>query len=272
MLLAHLSDPHITTGALAHQPATGLQRALARVLALAPRPDCVVITGDLVDRQSPEEYAVLREVIGRFPLPLHLVAGNHDGRGPLLAEFADTGQVGSTVLADGVQACYAVDYPDARLVVLDSLDEGTPDGQRGAGRMGATQLTWLDGVLAERADAPAFVALHHPPIAVGIPFMDSIRLLDGPELAAVIARHPHVVRVLAGHLHRTVTASFAGTTLTVAPSTYKQVELRMGEGMVGYLHEPTSVLLHLLSTGEGATSCVTHSVAVSHAGAVAGSF
>src|SRR3954453_19690734 len=50
VLLAHLSDPHLRSGPLGAAPARGLHLALARVLALDPRPDRVVITGDLADR------------------------------------------------------------------------------------------------------------------------------------------------------------------------------------------------------------------------------
>lgn len=256
MLIAHLSDPHITTGALSAEPAFGLYRALGRVLALDPQPDCVIITGDLVDHGRPDEYAALHEVIDRFPLPLHLVTGNHDGRDELLDAFG-----GSSYLGGTAQAHYTVDYPDATIVVLDSLAPDAGD----AGRLGPDQLGWLDQALARRADLPAFVCLHHPPIPVGIAFMDSIRLQDGAALAEVIARHRHVVRVLAGHLHRMAGAAFAGSTLTVAPSTYRQCDLGLRDDRrFGYVAEPTGFLLHLL-TG---TDCVTHTVQVSHAGAL----
>ena len=246
MLVAHLSDPHITTGPLGSVPAHGLYLALGRVLALDPRPDCVVITGDLADHGRADEYAVLGEVVQGFPLPLHLVTGNHDSREPLLETFG----------ADSAR--YVVEYPQLTLVVLDSRVPGTD-----AGRLGPEQLDWLDGVLAARPGVPAMVALHHPPVPVGIPFMDGIRLEDGPELARVVGRHRHVVRVLAGHLHRTVTVGFAGTVLTVAPSTYRQVDLAM-RGGIGYRHEPTGFLLHLSTD----TDWITHSVPVSHTAAV----
>ncbi|HEY3507068.1 MAG TPA: phosphodiesterase [Actinocatenispora sp.] len=254
MLIAHLSDPHITTGALAAEPASGLYRALGRVLTLEPWPDCVIVTGDLVDGGTPEEYAALREIIGRFRLPVHLVAGNHDDSANLVAEFGGT-LVGGTPSS----ARYTVEYPEMTLVVLDSRVPGTP-----AGTLGAEQLAWLDGELSRRPDVPAMVALHHPPIEVGIPFMDGIRLTDGPGLLDVLARHPHVVRLLAGHLHRPVSADVAGTVMSVAPSTYRQIDLcTRVEAPFGYVHEPTAFLLHRL-TG---ASCVTHTVQVSHAAA-----
>ncbi|GIG68191.1 hypothetical protein [Phytomonospora endophytica] len=150
----------------------------------------------------------------------------------------------------------------ARVVALDSRRPDSP-----AGLLGAEQLAWLDGVLTERPDVPAVVCLHHPPLAVGIPFLDGIRLDDGPALADVVARHPRVVRVLAGHVHRTVVAPFAGSLVATAPSTYRQTALRMHDDRPpGYLAEPTGFLLHQSTE----TGWVTHLVAASHAGPVLG--
>jgi hypothetical protein len=61
-----------------------------------------------------------------------------------------------------------------------------------------------------------------------------------------------------------VSASFAGTTVAVAPSTCRQVELQLQPGHpTGYVHEPISFLLHLLS----AAGCVTHLVPATHTSA-----
>ncbi|TDB74197.1 phosphodiesterase [Micromonospora sp. KC723] len=255
MLVAQLSDPHLTTGVLAAAPAAGLHRALGRVLALRPRPDCVVISGDLADQGRPDEYAALREVLGRYPLPVHLVTGNHDDRESLLDAFG-----GTPFLGGGFSAYYHVDHPELTVVALDSLVPG-----ENGGRLGDDQLGWLDGVLAGRRDVPAVVFLHHPPVAVGIPAADAIRLADGDALAEVIRRHPHVVRVATGHLHRPVTTAFAGTVLTVAPSTWRQASLTMSpDEEIGWVDEPTAFLLHAVER-EG---CVTHTVQVSHAAGI----
>ena len=247
-LIAHLSDPHITTGPLAAAPASGLYRALTRVLALEPLPDCVVITGDLVDRGRDAEYAELLDLISQYPIPIHPVAGNHDAKGALLRAFQRT------------ETTYLAEYAEFSIVALDSLSPGLGD----AGLLGEEQLAWLDATLQATDGKPAFVCLHHPPIRVGIPGMDAIRLVDGPGLAEVLRKHPHVTRVLAGHLHRVVTAGFAGTVLSVAPSTYRQVDLNFRENRpVAFVDEPGGFLLHRL---EG-TECVTHLVPTSHTGA-----
>lgn len=258
MLIAHLSDPHLRTAVLAGHSAQRLHAALGRVLGIEPRPDAIVITGDLIEHGHRGAYAHLAELLAEVPIPVHLTAGNHDDRAALLATFA-----GTRHLAGGESTRYVVEHQTATIIVLDSGGAG-----HRSGHLGAEQLAWLDETLARRREVPAFVALHHPPVAVGIPFLDARGLADAPALAEVITAHPHVVRLLAGHVHRSVTAAFAGTIVTTAPSTDRTSELALrADRPIGYLEEPTSVLIHQLDASTGGV-CVTHSVPVSHAGAL----
>jgi Icc protein len=234
MMIAHLSDSQLLAGALAGEPATALNRAFGRLLALEPPPDCVVITGDLVETAGPGEYAVLRDILDRCPIPVHVVGGNHDGE-RLVDEHG-----GTRYLAGGTCLAYAVDYPEATVIVADSPIPGRPEG-----RLGAGQLRWIDETLGRRPDVPAIICLHHPPVTVGIPFPDGMGLLDAAELGEVIARRGNVARVLAGHVHPDVAVPFAGTLVSIASATYRQ----SAPG-------PTSFLLHVL-TGDG---CATHAV------------
>src|SRR4051794_19875958 len=233
------SSPPVRSAGLG--PARGLHLALARVLALDPRPDRVVITGDLADRGDVESYAQLAELLEGYPLPVHLTTGNHDDRAALESVFSGTPHLGDL--------CRDVVDGDVTLVVLDSLDD-RPGTDHASGWLGEEQLAWLDDVLAARRDRPAVLALHHPPAPIGIPFLDGMGLRDAGALAAVVARYPQVVRVLAGHVHRPVTTGFAGTTVATAPSTFRQSTLTLRAGApMGYLDEPTAFLLHLVDNG-----------------------
>jgi Icc protein len=70
-------------------------------------------------------------------------------------------------------------------------------------------------------------------------------------------------------VHRPITAAFAGSVLTVAPSLWRQTGLLLNsDAPPGYLAEPTGFLLHMIEGDD----CVTHTVQVSHAAALLGAY
>src|SRR5690348_1407135 len=93
MLIAQISDMHIKPpGTLLYKridTAGYLERAVAHVMRLDPRPDLVIATGDLVDGGKPEEYAFLREMLAPLAMPVYLIPGNHDARDAMRAAFSD---------------------------------------------------------------------------------------------------------------------------------------------------------------------------------------
>jgi 3',5'-cyclic AMP phosphodiesterase CpdA len=187
----------------------------------------------------------LREILAPIGLPLFLMPGNHDARAPLRAGFPDHRYLGT----DG-QIHYVIEEFPLRLVALDSLVDGEAGGQ-----LGPAQLAWLDRRLAEQRDRPTIVAVHHPPFATGIGHMDEIGLADAAALAAVIARHPQVERVLSGHLHRPIQTRFAGTLASTAPSTAHQVALDLRpDAPSAFRLEPAGYQLHWYDPAAGLIS------------------
>jgi 3',5'-cyclic-AMP phosphodiesterase len=59
-----------------------------------------------------------------------------------------------------------------------------------------------------------------------------------------------VRRIVAGHVHRTIAAGFAGTGVLTAPSTYVQARLDLSSEDIGFTHEPPAFALHALVDGD----------------------
>src|SRR5262249_16789694 len=126
-------------------------------------------------------------------------------------------------------------------VALDTL----VPGQTG-GRLCPVRLAWLDARLAEAPTRPTIILQHHPPFHTGISFMDDYPFdgIDG-ELP-VLDRHPHVERVLCGHLHRLISRRVARTIAMTCASTTRQLKLDLRTpGGAALVPEPPVCLLHL---------------------------
>ncbi|TDG09593.1 phosphodiesterase [Paraburkholderia guartelaensis] len=242
MLLAQISDLHIKPpGALAYRrvdTAASLARTIARLNALTPRPDAVLMTGDLVDQGSVEEYRHLKSLLDTLEIPYWLLIGNHDAREPLREVFADRPE-----LREGGEFIqYAVDLGALRVIALDSMQPG-----QSAGTLCEKRLAWLAKQLDAARGKPVIVALHHPPFDCGIGHMDAIRLDDSAAraLEALVAQHPNVERVLCGHVHRPMFVRFGGTIAAAVPAPAHQVTLDLApDAPSTFTLEPPAFALH----------------------------
>lgn len=262
ILLAQLTDLHIRApGRLAYgrlDTAPYLTTAVRSLLALRQRPHAVVLTGDLTDSGTAQEYAHLAALLEPLPMPVYLLPGNHDSRAAMRQAFP-----GHAYLGAGEFLHYAVDVPGAasggdqalRLIALDTLEPG-----RSAGALCPARLDWLAEELERSRHRPVIVAMHHPPFRTLIGHMDRIGLLEGAAaLEALVARHPQVERIVCGHLHRTIYRRFGGTLVSTAPSPAHQVCLDLAEDAASaWTLEPPGFHLHAWVAGQGV---VTHAAA-----------
>ncbi|CAB3747291.1 phosphodiesterase [Paraburkholderia humisilvae] len=253
MLLAQISDLHIKRpGALAYRrvdTAAYFSRCVAALNALVPRPNAVIVTGDLVDQGDVEQYEHLKALLEPLQIPYYLLVGNHDDRAALRTVFSERQEL----FAGGEFVQYAFDVGALRVLALDSIVPGASGGT-----LCATRLAWLAAQLDAASGKPVIVALHHPPFVSGIGHMDQVRLdpAAAREVETLIARHPNVERVICGHVHRPMFVRFGGTIASAVPAPAHQVALDLRDDAPSVFRmEAPAFALHWY---DAATGLVTH--------------
>ena len=238
-LIAQLTDLHIRAGgALAYgqvDTLAHLRAAVAHLNALDPAPDVILVTGDLVDLGTVEEYAVARAELDRLAIPYLPIPGNHDGPA-FWCSFADR-------MTDPVEGVgHLARVAGLEIVMLDTRVDGAAHGL-----VDARRSDWLAEALG--GAAPALLALHHPPIRTGIAHMDRIGLHGRERLASILAATPPLA-ILCGHVHRTIQGRIEGVSVLVAPSPAHAVTLALDAEAPATFHmEPPGVLLHDVRDG-----------------------
>lgn len=256
VLIAQISDLHIKPpGALAYgrvDTARALKRCVAALNEFKPKPDIVVISGDLADTPTPEEYEYLKRLLAPLNLPFVSIPGNHDSREMLRAAFPQTYCFASGPLNQRVEV------GGLDLVLLDSSVYGQPHGE-----LDGPTLQWLDATLVSSPSRPALLFLHHPPFKTGIWHMDRQDLFNAGELASIVRCHPRVQLIAAGHVHRATLTMFAGVPTTICPAPNHAVDLDLTQlREPSFKVEPPAFHLHSWFPGEGFGSVVTHQVPI----------
>ena len=242
LVIAQITDMHLGFEAGNPQELNRirLDAVLREVCAAKPCPDIIVASGDLTEAGNVEDYRTLRELFDACPVPVLPMMGNHDVRETFREIFPEV------PTHDGFIQ-YVVDKGPLRLILLDTLEYG-----RHGGSFCTKRAAWLEARLAE-TDRPCVVFLHHPPIETGIDWMTiNAQETWAAQVEDVIGQHGNVVAVLSGHIHRPITTAWAGTRVSVCPSTAPQVALDLREidpaspdGRAMIIAEPPGYGLHL---------------------------
>ncbi len=239
MLIAQITDTHIKLpGRLAYRQvdtAAMLKACVSELMALDPKPDLIVHTGDLVDLGHNAEYAHLREILAPLGTEIIAVPGNHDEREAMRRAFPDR-----DYLPAGSFLHFAVQRGPLRIIGLDTVVPG-----QGGGELCADRLAWIEATLSAAPDVPTLILMHHPPFLTGIAHMDRIGLIGREAFAIIVARHPQIQAILCGHVHRAAFAQVGARTAMICPSPAHQVALDLTEnGPSAFRLEPPGYMLH----------------------------
>ena len=220
----HLTDPHLFADPVGSLRGTVTYASLSAVLAHYRaggwHADLVVATGDLIQDDSRQAYEHFRKLLGSLDLPVYCVPGNHDRRGLMQAElsappfyYCDTVESGGWLIA-GIDSCV--------------------DDQAG-GSVSDAEFARLDDAIAASDAGHVMVCLHHPPVAVGSKWLDTVGLDNGEAVLAHLARSGKIRLAISGHVHQDYEADHAGIRIIATPSTCSQFAAQSDEFAIGDL-------------------------------------
>lgn len=216
MLIAQITDIHL--GFDPDNPVEFNRKRLDQVLRHLNdgpnRPDLLIATGDLTEHGDAASYKRLANALSVCSFPVHMCLGNHDIRANFRAQFPE-------VPVENGFVQYALEIGDIRILMLDTLEEG-----RHGGAYCETRAEWLRATLAQDRDTPTIIVMHHPPVEVGIAWMNT-----HPEeqwvgnFTRAIEDVANIKGIICGHVHRSITVPWRGTAVAICSSTAPQVAL-----------------------------------------------
>ncbi len=193
--LVQITDTHIThPGTLLYgqvDTPENLRDTVTEINRIRPRPDLVIVTGDLVEAPDRESYRHFKQLLKPLQVPVFVLPGNHDDPEMMAEHLSDTPWF--PVTDDTFQ--YAVETEDFRVLALNSHAGGSELPE-----LDGDHLDWLERELP-KSDKPTLIAVHHPPMVTGIEFID----MGGTEwfqgLREVLNAADNVHLVICGHCH-----------------------------------------------------------------------
>ncbi len=173
------------------------------------KPDLLVISGDLCyDVGLTEIYIWIKQQLDKLPFPYYVIPGNHDDTQLMIDCFGL-----KNTSKDG-QLFYKLDGLPQPTLFLDTQNYTLPD----------LQLEWLATQLSN-FKKPLCLFMHHPPVPMGVPFMDQNHALRNSEAVLnLLLAYPFPITIFTGHYHVDKSARLKNLDIHITPSTFFQID------------------------------------------------
>lgn len=243
-LIAHITDTHLDGE---DGPEQRFQTVIAYLGGMTRQPDAIVFTGDIIQDHDRVSYNTVANAL-RGNVPVLYTPGNSDHRETFRQHLSPSPTSSDTLAAsDPVNSSALIG--DLGVITVDSSVPGAYYGE-----LSDSTITWLRSTLSDWPDSTTVVlAMHHPPVTLGLPGVDALRLRNPDDLAAVIADYPSIAMTLVGHTHVPTVTSFADRPLIVAPGTASTLRLDWEPVPNGQspldASVPPALALHLIEDG-----------------------
>jgi Icc protein len=229
MKIVQLSDTHIgtlTDATLGFDVRRNFEFILEEIVKEAP--GLIVHTGDLCfDQPDPKIYQWIHQRLAATGLPFEVISGNHDDAEMISAVFGRTLQ--------GKEYYYTLELAEHQLIFLDTT----------SGSISQPQYEWLTSVLANAA-RKVLLFMHHPPIKMGVPFIDVHYAFEGSEqFCSLTDQYQRQLEIFCGHYHVARQVKRNNCTISMGPSTYFELnefkeEFGIASSRIGYAVLETS--------------------------------
>lgn len=167
-----------------------------------------LLTGDLVHDGSVVAYRRLLQLIESTGVQSYCLAGNHDDP-----------EMMRTVLSSQYVSCpdYIV-HQDWLIICVTTFWPGHESG-----RLPDGEADRIERLIADFSDYHVLLAMHHPPLATTMAWMDADVTLTNPAVVHhLVKEHAAIKAVVWGHAHQAFEAMIDGVLWAGCPSTMAQ--------------------------------------------------
>jgi Icc protein len=249
--VVQISDTHLYADPegelLGVRTRTGTEAVINHIRSEVGAFDLMVISGDLVHEEG-AAYEQLRELLGDWLPICRVIPGNHDKRGSLRDTFPES----HSPLEEDV--VFEEKLGNWQLIGLDTLKAGHVEGE-----IKEPQWEWLEGLLAEHADSPTAIFMHHPAVLIGSGWLDQLGLLEPERFHQLMRDSPQVKLVSAGHVHQERTTTIGHAAAYTLPAASVQFAVETDEFAIG-TESPGYRIINLEENGSFTTEVVRVSV------------